>query len=159
MQRISKGRWDMKGRRELDVESERNWEGGEKRRSVLAMCQEFNSVTYIQTRDRVRVRQREAGREGLNRQICSFQQQKTQRADCYTRTEQCLYACRSLLMSVHKCATAGGQSATSRASKWPQMVCPLKAMALLFFLRCFLSVFLPCNPQTVCPFLENQSEQ
>lgn len=51
--------------KKLDVESGKRREklrGGENRRSMLAVCQEFNSVTYIQSRDRVRLRVRQAGR-------------------------------------------------------------------------------------------------
>lgn len=71
--------WDIteKGRLwgKIDAESERNRkrdgnggerEGGKKRRSEVAMSQEFNSVTYIQTREREgeseRGRERQGGR-------------------------------------------------------------------------------------------------
>lgn len=74
-------------------------------------------------------------RQDLNRQICSFHQQKSQRADCDRRTEKCLIMWTSL--SVHECVSAGGQSATSRASKWPQIVCPLKAMAFIVLFKMF----------------------
>lgn len=62
--------------------------------------------------------------QGLNGLICSLHQQRLG----VTETEKCLNMWPSL--SAHESVSAGGQSDTSWASKWPQMVAPLKAMAL-----------------------------
>lgn len=51
-------------------------------------------------------------REGLNRADCSCHQLKSQRAECHSG--QCV--------SISECVGAGGQSVTSRAFKWAQMV-------------------------------------
>lgn len=65
--------------------------------------------------------------QGLNGQICSLHRQKSQWLGV-TEAEKCSNMWPSL--SVHESVSAGGQSDTSWASKWPQMVAPLKAMAL-----------------------------
>lgn len=92
--------------RERNRGRKREWSGG-------LGVKELHSVTYIPTRELER---------GW---IGSFQNQKE---ECHRGSEQCLNLWPSL--RVRECAVAGGQSATSRASKWPQLVGPLKATDL-----------------------------